>query len=257
MSTHFEHLRDPTSCLVCTNQQPPQRGGAVPDPVWVGSKWLLAFPRVPGTTGTPLHFFAVLPPGRPRGGGGQLSASSGSAAYFLFFFSPALLGLLILLLLLMGGGIHPSPGPIFPCSVCAGDVAWRGRAGRCSAALAPGLSVWGCSQLSLSRFGALGGSRSWGCSLAVALWLPPRTPPTCVPPLCSMAPTLVSKPLVPRLPILYLFPRRRPLLLAVLLRLLPPLPPGSLGVLRWSAGGLRAGGTELLHFFSPRPVDLV
>ena len=22
----------------CTNQQPPQRGGAVPDPVWVGSK---------------------------------------------------------------------------------------------------------------------------------------------------------------------------------------------------------------------------
>ena len=30
----------------CTNQQPPQRGGAVPDRVWVGLKWLLAFPRV-------------------------------------------------------------------------------------------------------------------------------------------------------------------------------------------------------------------
>ena len=29
-----------------TNQQPPQRGGTVPDPVWVGSKWLLPFPRV-------------------------------------------------------------------------------------------------------------------------------------------------------------------------------------------------------------------
>ena len=25
------------------------------------SKWLLAFPRVPGTLGTPLHFFAMLP----------------------------------------------------------------------------------------------------------------------------------------------------------------------------------------------------
>ena len=25
----------------CTSQQPLQRGGAVPDPVWVGSKWLL------------------------------------------------------------------------------------------------------------------------------------------------------------------------------------------------------------------------
>ena len=31
----------------CTNQQPPQRGGAVPGPIWVGSKWLLAFPRIP------------------------------------------------------------------------------------------------------------------------------------------------------------------------------------------------------------------
>ena len=39
----------------CTNQQPPQRGGAVPDPVWVGSKWLLGFPRVPVTPGTPLQ----------------------------------------------------------------------------------------------------------------------------------------------------------------------------------------------------------
>ena len=33
-----------------------------PDPIWVGSKWLLAFPRVPVTPGTPLHFFAMLPP---------------------------------------------------------------------------------------------------------------------------------------------------------------------------------------------------
>ena len=48
--------------VVCTNQQPPQRGGAVPDPVWVGSKWLLAFPRAPVTPGTPLHFFAMLLP---------------------------------------------------------------------------------------------------------------------------------------------------------------------------------------------------
>ena len=40
-------------------------------------------------------------------------------------------------------------------------------------------------------------------------------------------PTLVSKSLIPHLPILYLFPQpphHRPLLLAVLLRLLPPLP---------------------------------
>ena len=55
-------------CAICTisdfftNQQPPQRGGAVPDPVWVGSKWLLAFPRVPVAPGTRLHFFAMLLP---------------------------------------------------------------------------------------------------------------------------------------------------------------------------------------------------
>ena len=47
--------------VTCTNQQPPQRGGAVPDPVWAGSKWLLAFLRVPVTPGTPLHFSLCCP----------------------------------------------------------------------------------------------------------------------------------------------------------------------------------------------------
>ena len=37
------------------NQQPPQGGHAVPDPVWVGSKWLLASLRVPVTSGTLRH----------------------------------------------------------------------------------------------------------------------------------------------------------------------------------------------------------
>ena len=55
----------------CINQQPPQRGGAVPDPVWVGSKWLLAFPRIPVTPGIPLHFFAMLPLERPQEGSTQ------------------------------------------------------------------------------------------------------------------------------------------------------------------------------------------
>ena len=34
-------------------QQPPQRGSAVPDLVWVESKWLLVFPRVPVIPDTP------------------------------------------------------------------------------------------------------------------------------------------------------------------------------------------------------------
>ena len=37
----------------------------------------------------------------------------------------------------------------------------------------------------------------------------------------------------------------------------PSTPPASLRVLQWSAGGLRARNTELLHFLSSHPVDLI
>ena len=72
--------------------------------------------------------------------------------------------------------------------------------------------------------------------------------------------TLVSKPPILLLPILYPFPlpsHHRPLLLAFLLRLLLPLPPDYLRVLQWNAGGLRARSTKLLHFLSSHPVDLI
>ena len=145
--------------MPCTNQQPPQRGGAVPGPVWVGSKWLLAFPRVPVTPGTPHSFFRYAAPWTTAEG--QHTASLKSVACSYFFFSPALLRLLILLLLLMSGNVHPNPGPIFPCSVCAGNVTWRGKSVQCCAC-----SKWvhlRCSQLSLSNFRALGSSHSWSC----------------------------------------------------------------------------------------------
>ena len=45
--------------------------------------------------------------------------------------------------------------------------------------------------------------------------------------------------------------------MAILLHLLPPLPPDFLRVLQWNAGGLRAKSTELLHFLSFHPVDLI
>ena len=71
---------------------------------------------------------------------------------------------------------------------------------------------------SLSKFRALGSSHSWSFPLLrsylVTLWLPPQTPLTCISPLYNLAlllmlhsrPTLVFKPLIPLLPILYLLP---------------------------------------------------
>ena len=71
-----------------------------------------------------------------------------------------------LLLLLMRGNVHPNPGPIFPCSVCAGNVTWRGKSGQCCTCF-----KWvhlKCSQLSLSKFRALDSSHSWSCTHAVS-----------------------------------------------------------------------------------------
>ena len=72
-------------------------------------------------------------------------------------------------------------------------------------------------------------------------------------------PTLVSKPLIPHLPILYLLPLPPPTTIPCswlsLCTSSPPL--HSLRVLQWNAGGLRARSTELLHFLSSHPVDRI
>ena len=156
--------------------------------------------------------------------------------FSLFFcLSLALLRILILLLLLMSGNVHPNPGPIFPCSVCAGNVTWRGKSVQCCAC-----SKWvhlRCSQLSLSKFRALGSSDSWSCPLCRNTVTPSSSDSSDTytstvesgPPLLMLhsRPTLVSKPLIPHLPIAYLLilpSHHRPSLLAILLHLLPSLP---------------------------------
>ena len=73
--------------------------------------------------------------------------------------------------------------------------------------------------------------------------------------------TLVFQPLIPHLPILYLFPMPPTTVLCSWLSfcascLLSP-PPDSLRVLHWNAGGLRARSTELLHFLLSHPVELI
>ena len=67
--------------------------------------------------------------------------------------------LLILLLFLMSGNVHPNPCPVFPCSVCAGYVTWRGKSVQCRSC-----SNWvhlKCLLLSFSTFRILGSSHSW------------------------------------------------------------------------------------------------
>ena len=159
--------------------------------------------------------------------------------FSLFLFSCpslALLCLLIFLFLLMSGNVHPNPGPIFSCSVCAGYVTWRGKSVQCCTC---SKSVHQrCSQLSFSKFRALGSSNSWSCPSCRNTVTPSSdssdmytsTVQSAPPPLLMLHSrlTLVSKLLIPHFPNLYLLPlplHHRPLLLAILPGLPPPLLP--------------------------------
>ena len=139
----------------CTNQQPPQRDGAVPDPVWVGSKLLLVFPRVPVTPCTPLTQTIFLPCS-PLNNRRRVARSLFKIGLSSLFSWLSLARLFILQL--MSGNVHPNPCLVFPCSVCAGNVTWWGRSVQCCTC-----SNWvrlKCSLLSFSRFRTLGNSHS-------------------------------------------------------------------------------------------------
>ena len=217
---------------ICTYQKPPQRGGAVPDPVWVGSKWLLAFPRVQLPWELPF-IFSLCCPLNDRSRSAHSFFKIGRLFSLSRFSCPCLsrLRLLILLLLLMSGNVHPNLGPFFPCSVCTGNVTWQGKSVQCCTC-----SKWvylRCSQLFLSKFKALGSSHSWSCPPSFHKTVIPSSDSSnmytstvqSAPPLLMQHshPTLVFKPLIPHQSILYLLPlppHNCPLLLAVLLRLL-------------------------------------
>ena len=161
----------------------------------------------------------------------------------------------------MSGNVHPNPGPIFPCSVCAGNVTWGDKSVQCCTC-----SKWihlRCSQHSLSKFRTLGSSHSWS--------FPPAPSP--LPGLlrhvyfyCAIWP-LSANPALPPHPCLQTSYSPFPHFMsfspfASLAPLFSPgcpstpptsTPPDSLRVLQWNAGGLRARSAELLHF---RPIPL-
>ena len=203
---------------------------------WV--KMAVGISEGPSYPGTPLHFSLCCPLNDCRRAAHSIYKIGRLISLFLFHFSCptlVLLHLLILLLLLMSGNVHPNPGPIFPCSVCTGNVTWRGKSVQCCTC-----SKWvhlRCSQLSLSNFRALNSSHSWSCfpcHNTVTLSSDSSDMYTSTvqsgPPLLMLhlRVTLISKPPILLLPILHPLPlplHHRPLLLAVLLRLLPPLLP--------------------------------
>ena len=189
--------------------------------------------------------------------------------------------LLILLLLLMSGNVYPNSCPVFPCSVCAGNVTWRGRSVQCCIC-----SNWvhlKCSLLSFSRFRTLGSSNSrsfppccapaffgnatltitvtsssdsssWYTSTA-QIW--PIWPPSANAALAPHPRLQTFYPFSTHLYLLPLHPYHRLMLLTVSLYLLLPLPlPNSPRVLQWNVGDLQIRSTELLHFISFHPVDL-
>ena len=122
-----------------------------------------------------------------------------------------------------------------------------------------------CSQLSLSQFRALGSSHSWSCPPCRNTVTPSDTYTSTVqsgPPLLMLHSrvTLVSKPPILHLPILYLLPLPFTTVPSSWSSFTPPASsplPDSLRVLQWNAGGLRDRSTELLHFLSSHPVDLI
>ena len=83
--------------------------------------------------------------------------------FSLFLLSCLSLALLRLLVLLMSGNVHPNLGPIFACSVCTGNVTWRGKSVQCCTC-SKGVHLR-CSQLFLFKFRALESSHSWSCPL--------------------------------------------------------------------------------------------
>ena len=105
-----------------------------------------------------------------------------------------------------------------------------------------------CSQLSLSNFRALGSSHSWSCPPCRNTVTPPSSDSsdTYTSTVASGSPSANAALSSHHRPSSWLYFCTSCL-----------FSPDSLRVFQWNAGGLRARSTELLHFLSSHPVDLI
>ena len=179
-----------------------------------------------------------------------------------FPFSCSSLALLRLLILLMSGNVHPNPGPISPCSVCTGNVTWRGKSVQCCAC-----SKWvhlRCSQLSSSKFRALGSSHSWSCPHCRNTVTPSSDSSDMYTSTVQSSPSSANAALSPHPSLQTSYPpsahyisspsapHHRPLLLAILLHLLPPLLPLTLsGFFNEMLEVFEQGALNYSTFFHP------
>ena len=123
------------------------------NPFGVGSKWLLAFLRVPVTPSTSL-IQTIFSPCYPLNDRRRVARSLSNRSTVFFFSSCfSLARLFILILLLMSGNFYPNSDPVFFFSVCAGNMTWRGRSMQCCTC--PKWVYLKCSLLSCSRFKTL------------------------------------------------------------------------------------------------------
>ena len=116
---------------ISTNQQPPQRGVAVPDPFGLGQNgcWPSQESQLPWALPSHKTIFLSCCPLKDH----RRAACSFKIGLLSFPFSCLFLARLhlLILLLLMNGNVHPNTGPIFSFSMCAGNVTRWGRLVQC------------------------------------------------------------------------------------------------------------------------------
>ena len=123
-------------------------------------------PSYPGHS-TKTTFLPCFPLNDRRKAAHSFSKTSRPSFSFSCLFLARLRLLILFLILLMSGNVDLNPGPIFPLSVCSGNVTRQGKSEQCCTCSK--CVHLRCSLLSFSKFRTLVSSHFWSCLHAVSL----------------------------------------------------------------------------------------